>query len=78
MIVKYNMKGVTTKGNEIFGSFGEVGVSKNYNFFQRIWAEMRIRYDNNQNPLIILYIFFGRCYKELFKTFRIFYYHFFK
>jgi len=78
MIVKYNMKGVTTKGNEIFGSFGEVGVSKNYNFFQRMWAEMRIRYDNNQNPLIILFIFFGRCYKELFKTFRIFYYHFFK
>ena len=76
MIVKYNMKGVTTKGNEIFGSFGETGISKNYNFFQRIWAEIRIRYDNNQNLLIILFIFFGRCYKKLFKNFRAFNSHF--
>ena len=78
MIVKYNMKGVTTKGNEIFGSFGDTGVSKSYSFFQRLLSEIRIRYDNNQNLLIILFIFFGRCYKELFKTFRTFNTHFFK
>jgi len=76
MIVKHKMKGVTTKGNEIFGSFGETGISKSYSFFQRLSAEIRIRYDNGQSLLIILYIFFGRCYKELFKTFRNFNSHF--
>ena len=69
MIVKYNMKGVTTKGNEIFGSFGETGISKNYSFFQGLLAEIRIRYDNGQNILILLFIFFGRCYKKILKTF---------
>ena len=60
------------KGNEIFGSFGELGVSKSYSFFQKLSAEIRIRYDNGQNLLIILFIFFSRCYKGLFKTFRTF------
>ena len=69
MIVKYNMKGVTTKGNEIFGSFGETGISKNYSFFQGLLAEIRIRYDNGQNILILLFIFFGRCFKKILKTY---------
>ena len=69
MIVKYNMKGVTTKGNEIFGSFGEIGVSKNYNFFQRLLAEMRIRYDNEQNLLTILFIFLVDAIKSYLKLF---------
>ena len=78
MIVKYNMKGVTTKGNEIFGSFGETGISKNYSFFQGLLAEIRIRYDNGQNILILLFIFFGRCYKKILKTFFTFGSHLFK
>ena len=70
MIVKCNMKGIATKGDEIFGSFGKVGISKNYSFFQKLFSEISVRHDNGQNLLILLFIFIGRCYKELFKTLR--------
>ena len=68
LIVKEKMKGIATKGDEIFGSFGDVGISSRYSFFQRLFSELRIRYDNNQNIFIILFIFFGRCYKQIFKN----------
>ena len=62
------MIGVPTKGDEIFGAFGEVGISAGYSFFQRLFSELKIRYDNNQNIFIILFIFFGRCYKQTLKN----------
>lgn len=68
LIVKEKMKGIATKGDEIFGSFGDVGISSKYSFFQRLFSELRIRYDNNQNIFIILFILFGRCYKQIFKN----------
>ncbi len=68
LIVKEKMNGVATKGDEIFGSFGDVGISSRYSFFQRLFSELRIRYDNNQNLFIILFIFFGRCYKQALKN----------
>ena len=68
LIVKEKMKGIATKGNEIFGSFGDVGISSRYSFFQRLFSELRIRYDNDQNIFIILFIFFGRCYKQTLKN----------
>ena len=68
LIVKEKMIGVPTKGDEIFGAFGEVGISAGYSFFQRLFSELKIRYDNNQNIFIILFIFFGRCYKQILKN----------
>ncbi len=68
LIVKEKMIGVPTKGDEIFGAFGEVGISAGYSFFQRLFSELKIRYDNNQNIFIILFIFFGRCYKQTLKN----------
>ena len=68
LIVKEKMHGIATNGKEIFGSFGDVGISSSYSFFQRLFAELTIRYDNHQSIFIILFIFFGRCYKELFKN----------
>ena len=67
LIVKEKMKGVPTRGDEIFGAFGEVGISGSYTFFQRLFSELKIRYDNNQSVFIILFIFFGRCYKQILK-----------
>lgn len=69
LIVKENMRGVSTNGQELFGSFGEVGISSSYTFFQRLFSELKIRYDNKQNIFIILFIFFGRCYKQVTKSF---------
>ena len=68
LIVKEKMIGVPTEGDEIFGAFGEVGISAGYSFFQRLFSELKIRYDNNQNIFIILFIFFGRCYKQTLKN----------
>ena len=67
LIVKEKMIGIATKGDEVFGSFGEVGISSGYSFFQRLFSELKIRYDNKQNIFIILFIFFGRCYKQILK-----------
>ena len=68
LIVKEKMRGVPTRGDEIFGAFGEVGISGSYTFFQRLFSELKIRYDNNQNIFIIVFIFFGRCYKQTLKN----------
>jgi len=68
LIVKEKMKGVATKGKEIFGSFGDVGISGTYTFFQGLFSELKIRYDNNQSLFIILFIFFGRYYKHTIKN----------
>ena len=68
LIVKEKMIGVPTEGDEIFGAFGEVGISAGYSFFQILFSELKIRYDNNQNIFIILFIFFGRCYKQILKN----------
>jgi len=62
------MTGTATKGDEIFGSFEEVGISSGYTFFQRLFSELKIRYDNKQNIFIIIFIFFGRCYKQALKN----------
>jgi len=68
LIVKEKMKGIATKGDEIFGSFEEVGISSGFTFFQRLFSELKIRYDNEQNIFIIIFIFFGRCYKQVLKN----------
>ena len=68
LIVKEKMIGVPTRGDEIFGAFGEVGISGSYTFFQRLFSELKIRYNNDQNIFIILFIFFGRCYKQTLKN----------
>ncbi len=36
LIVKEKMKGIATKGDEVFGSFGDVGISSRYSFFSEI------------------------------------------
>ena len=62
------MKRHTANGQELFGSFGDVIILSRYTFFQRPLSELKIRYDNEQSILIILFIFFGRCYKQILKN----------
>ena len=52
MVVKHNMKGIATKGSEIFGSFGEIGTSKTYSYFRGLLTEIRIRFDNGPTGLM--------------------------
>ena len=37
-------------------------------FESRLFSELKIRFNSNQNIFIILFIFFGRCYKQIFKN----------
>lgn len=67
MIVKHKLKGIHTKGNEIFGDLGDSGFSKKHSFFYKLYIEVIIRFNNKQNILLIIYIIIGRSIKKLFK-----------
>ena len=68
MIKKYELKGVATKKNEIFGIFRPGGISSNLDFWDHFYEKNQIRIDNKQNKfflliMIIFKIFFH--YKKL-------------
>ena len=64
MIVKEKMSGVPTKKNEVFGKFELGGFSSKLSFLDHLTEEIKIRYNNNQNLILLLYIFFGRCFMK--------------
>ena len=57
MIIKNKLKGVGTKKNEIFGNFQRGGFSSQIKFFDHLVECTRIRLDNNQNKLMVLFTF---------------------
>lgn len=57
--------GKRTLRNEILGKFREGGFSSNLKFFDRLFVELRIRFDNNQNLFDLVIIFFARCIWEV-------------
>ena len=57
MIVKYKLKGMATKKNEIFGKFRRGGISSKISFIDYLWETIRIRLDNGQNLLLVSVIF---------------------
>lgn len=68
MIVKYKMKGVATKKDEIFGVFRRGGFSSTVNFKDHFFEEIRIRIDNGQNKLLVFLVFiykFIRNFKKI-------------
>ena len=67
IIVKKKLKGMSTKGNEVFGDLGNSGFSKKHNFYKKLFNELQIRVDNNQNFFILIYILIGRILMHLFK-----------
>lgn len=57
MIVKYKMKGVGTKKDEVFGVFRRGGFSSTINPIDHFFEEIKIRLDNRQNKLLVFLIF---------------------
>ena len=58
LIVKYKMKGMATKKNEIFGKFRRGGISSqlsNNNFLREIY---KVRVGNGQNKIFVLFLLF--------------------
>ena len=66
MIVKHKLKGIHTKGNEIFGDLGDSGFSKKHSFLKKLFNEVMIRLNNSQNIFSVIYIIFGRSIKKMF------------
>ncbi len=69
MIVKYKMDGICGPKNNILSIKPAGGFSDRYTFFKTLFDECRIRYNNNQNILIIIFIFFGRLIKKVVSKF---------
>ncbi len=66
MIVKHKMLGICGAKNNILSIKPAGGFSDNYSFLKTLYDECRIRYNNKQNIFIILFIYFGRCFKKIF------------
>ena len=66
IIVKHKLKGIHTKGTEIFGDLGDSGFSNKHSYFKKLFSEAIIRFNNNQNILTILYIIIGKSLTKLF------------
>ena len=69
MIVTHKLKGIRTKGTEIFGSLGDSGFSTKHGYFKSLFNELKIRHDNKQNLIYLLYIFLGRTIMKFFNLF---------
>ena len=65
MIVTHKLKGMHTKGNEIFGDLGHSGYSKKHNYLKTLFNEAKIRFNNKQNIFLIFYILIGRTIKKI-------------
>ncbi len=64
LIVKHKMKGMSTKKKELVGIFRRGGFSSTISFRKLFFEELKIRWDNNQNILIILIIFIYKFIKH--------------
>ena len=70
MIVKHKLKGIGTKRSELFGIFRRGGFSSKINFFEHFGEEIRIRFDNGQNKLLIALIIILKFLKNINKFFK--------
>ena len=68
IIVTNKMKGIRTKGDEVFGDLGKSKFSSNFSFFSGLINELKIRFNNKQSVGTIIYIFFGRITMKFFRS----------
>ena len=72
MIVKYKLKGMATKKNEIFGKFRRGGISSRISFMDYLRETIKIRLDNGQNVLLVSTIFILKYTKHLIDRINVF------
>ena len=58
LIVKYKMKGMATKKNEIFGKFRRGGISSKLLYNDHLKEIYKVRVDNGQNRIFVLFLLF--------------------
>ena len=64
MIVGKKMRGMATKKNEIVGIFRRGGFSSRVHYKKLFFEELKIRYNNNQNFILILIIAIFKFFKH--------------
>jgi len=64
MIKKFNLKGISTKKEEILGNFRPGGLSSRIRFIEYLRECNRIRIDNGQNKMIVYFIYILRIFKN--------------
>lgn len=67
MIVKYKMKGISSKKKEIFGEFSKGGFSSKINYMDHLVDLNQIRIDNGQNKFLVYILFLIKILKKPFK-----------
>jgi len=70
MIVKFKLKGIATKKNEVLGKFQSGGFSSKVNFLDHLKDLNKIRIDNGQNIYYVNLIFFYKIIKNFKKIFK--------
>lgn len=70
ILLKENLKGLSTEKDEIVGELSAGGFSSKLSFTEHLFEEIRIRYNNNQSVLIIILIFINAIIKNLIKVFK--------
>ena len=68
-LIKFNLKGDSTKRNELIGIFKSGGFSSKISFFTQLFEETKIRLHNKQNIFFVGLIFFNAIIKHFLKTF---------
>ena len=71
MINKYKLIGLSTKKAEVFGKFNPYGISSRVSFFTKLLEEGKIRINNKQSLIQVLFIsIIYFCYFILIKNFK--------
>ena len=71
LIAKHKMKGTATKKKELVGIFRRGGFSSTISFRKLFFEELKIRWDNKQNILIISIIFIYKFIKHFKKIIKL-------
>ena len=64
MIVNFNLKGISTKKNEILGEFSKGGFASKINYIEHLKDLNKIRIDNNQNMIFVYLIYIFKIIKK--------------
>lgn len=65
MIVKNKLKGMATRKDEVTGVFRRGGFSSKIPFRKLFFEELKIRYNNDQNLILIFIIFIHKFFKNI-------------
>ena len=67
LIIKNNLNGSSTKKENVIGEVMSGGFSSKVSFFDHLFEETKIRFNNKQNIILIFLIFFNAIIKWFLK-----------